>query len=265
VTPEERDRTGTSDEFDALMSKLIGNVYKGANPARYVEYVAEVRTRYGHKPIRVLRFAVGMMLTQGLSEAPYVGDDFWGMWVREAERQLSVVDRVERGLLPLDEERQEKEQRENYGAIYDRVGPGTEPFEWNLCLGIAKMRKRKRLLEKKPDLDTAAVFRSPQEKEDFGAGLDEPTEAEIRDVYAERRDQGIAIGKSPTATSRQASRDNRGERPALRDPARWLREGGGFKSSRELLEERRAAGRLEPRMEEYLLDKIREEESRGAE
>jgi hypothetical protein len=251
----------TREEFDAQMERLLGNLRADAPPDRYVEYVEEVRRRYGHKPYDVIRKAVTLILDQGPRELPYANNEQWGMWLREAERQLGQSARIVAGLLPVDETRQEKEERERFAAIYERVGPDTEPFEWHLCLGIAKARKRQRLLNENPALDTVTLFRTPKEKLDFGPGADEPTEAEVRDVYAERRREGIAVGKNPTATSHQAARDTRQESPALRDPGRWLRQSGGFKSARDLLEERRASGRLEPRMEEYLLDRVREEEA----
>lgn len=252
------DAPPTSDLFEKEMERVIGFLKPGRQITDFKQWAQEIKTAHGHEPLGRLHRAITLIRMQ-VDEIP--APMHFAMFMREAERQLAQEHRLDQGLLPLDEARQEREEREKFSAAYDRVGPGTEPFEWALCAGIAKARKRKRLLAKTPDLDTAAAFRSPQEKADFGAGLDEPTEAEIRDVYAERRDEGIAVGKSPTATSVQASRDNRGERPALRDPARWLREGGGFKSSRELLEERRREGRLEPRMEEYLLEKIKNEEA----
>jgi hypothetical protein len=251
------DAAPTVELFEREMERLVGSLRPGRAASDFKAWGQEIKTRHGHEPYGRLRRAVTLVLTQ-VDEIP--PPSMFAMFMREAERQLAQEQRLEVGLLPLDETRQEKEQREKYAAIYDRVGPGTEPFEWHLCAGIAKARKRKRLLDADPTIDTTTAFRSSKEAEDFGPGMDEPTEAEIRDVYAERRREGIALGRSPTATSRQAARDTRQESPALRDPQRWLREQGGFKSSRELLEERRREGRLEPRMEEYLLEKIREEE-----
>jgi hypothetical protein len=259
-TPVNYEAAPTADLWDREMERLIGSLRPGRNVQDFKQWADEARRQYGHEPYGRLRRAVNLVLTQTDEIPP---PSLFAMFMREAARQLEAERRLDVGLLPLDETRREQEEREQYAAAYDRVGPGTEAFEWALCRGIAKARKRRRLREHTPTLDTAAAFRSAQEVVDFGAGVDEPTEVEIRDVYAERRDAGIAVGRSPSATSEQAVRDGGNLSPALRDPARWLRQSGGFKSSREVLEERRASGRLEPRMEEYLLEKIREEEGDG--
>jgi hypothetical protein len=255
--------------FQREMERLIGSLKPGRNVTDFQVWAQEIKTIHGHEPYGRLRRAVNLLLTQSEEIPP---PSLFGMFMREAARQLEAERRLDVGLLPLDETRREKEERERYSEIYNRVGPGTEPFEWGLCAGIAKARKRKRLLDADPTIDTTTAFRSSKEKEDFGPGLDEPTEAEVRDVYDERRRAGVPIGRNPTATSQYASLHGGGwtsvgatirSRGWDKDPTKFVRDAGGFKSSRELLEERRAEGRLEPRMEEYLLEKIREEEGDG--
>lgn len=259
--PPNFDAPPTAELWDKEMERIVGSLRPGRNVADFTAWNQEVRRQYGHEPYGRLRRAINLMLTQ-TDEIP--APSLFGMFMREAERQLAQEKRLEQGLLPLDETRREREERVRFSNAWETAGPGTEPFEWALCLGIAKARKRKALIAENPALDTIAHFRSPQEKEDFGPGMDEPSEEEVKAVYAERREAGIAIGRDPTATSQQMGRDTRNISPAIRDPARWLGRQGGFKSSREILEERRASGRLEPRMEQYLLDKIKEEEGPDA-
>jgi hypothetical protein len=159
--------SSTSEQFDQEMSRLVGNLRPGAPNSRYVEYVEEVRRRYGHKPYDVIRKAVTLILDQAPAELPYASDEHWGMWIREAERQLLEQARATAGLLPLDEERQKREANVTYAEIYKRVGIGTEPFEWNLCKGIAKQRFR-----------TAT-----------------PTDEQIEEVYQKRRAMDIPVGR----------------------------------------------------------------------
>jgi hypothetical protein len=243
--------------FTREMERVIGTLRPGRDVEDFQVWAQEIKLRHGHEPYGRLRRAVTLLVTQS-DQIPV--PSVFAMFMREAERQLGQERRLDQGLLPVDETRREREERETYHQAYLNAGPGTEAFEWNLCLGIAQQRKRKRLLADNPTIDTISLFRTPGEKKDFGPGMDEPDEQEIRDVYAERRDAGIAIGRSPTATSQQATKDSGNLRPIIRDPARWIRQQGGFKSTRDILEERRREGRLEPRMEEYLLQKIREEE-----
>lgn len=243
-----------NDDFEREMERVIGFQKPGRQITDFKQWAQEIKRAHGHEPLGRLHRAITLIRTQ-TDEIPV--PMHFALFMREAERQIAQEQRLNQGLLPLDEQRQEREERERASAAYDLVGPGTEPFEWALCLGIAKQRKRARL---RADGVSDTAFRSPQEREDFGAGADEPSEAEVRDVYAERRDQGIAVGRSPSATSQQATGDSGNLRPSLRDPARWLKQSGGFKSSRDILNERKLAGNLSPRMEEYLIEKIREEE-----
>lgn len=255
------DAPPTNELFEAQMERVLGFLKPGRLVTDFKAWAQEIKTAHGHEPYGRLHRAITLIRMQ-VDEVPV--PMHFALFMREAARQMADEARMDVGLLPVDETRREREEREKYAASYDRVGPGTEAFEWHLCLGIAQARKRKRLLNGNAALDTTALFRTPGEKKDFGPGMDEPTEAEIRDVYDERRRAGIPPGRNPTATSTQAARDTRQESPAIRDPARWIRQQGGFKSSRDLLEERRREGRLEPRMEEYLLEKIREEEGEDA-
>lgn len=176
----------TQEQFDAEMERLLGNTRADSPRSRYVEYVEEVRRRFGHKPYDVIRKVVTMIITQSPKTLPYANDEQWGMFVREAERQLLEHARETAGLLPLDEQRKKAEEHTTYAEIYKRVGIGTEPFEWNLCKGIAKQRFR-----------TAT-----------------PTDEQIEEVYQKRRAMDIPVGKwgqpkhFPTWNKEQTDKDD---------------------------------------------------------
>lgn len=262
------DAPPTNADFNAEMERVIGFLKPGRNVTDYTAWAQEIKTAHGHEPLGRLHRAITLIRIQVDDIPPPV---LFAMFMREAERQIATERRLNQGLLPLDEQRREREDRERYQAAYENVGPGTDAFEWGVCVGIAKQRKRRRLLSENPETKTDTAFRSPYEKEQFGPGLDEPTQEEIQAVYDERRAAGVPLGRNPTATSEYWSKHGGGwasvgnviaSRGWDKDINKFYRD-GGFKPAREMLEERRREGRLEPHMEQYLLRKIEEEEAEG--
>lgn len=248
------DAAPTTALFEREMERVVGSLKPGRNVADFKVWGQQIKTGHGHEPYGRLRRAVSLLVTQS-DEIPV--PSIFAMFMREAERQLATERSLNAGLLPVDEVRREREDRERYEAAYKNVGPGTEAREQAICTGIAKQRKRKRLLTADPTIDTATAFRSPQEKEDFGPGMDEPDQGDVQVVYDERRVAGVPLGGNPSATSRVGGMQHISY--STRDPVRFLK-AGGWRTSRQILEERRASGRLEPRMEEYLLERSAEEE-----
>jgi hypothetical protein len=254
----------TSEQFDAEMSRLIGNIRPDAPKSRYTEYVAEIRRRYGHKSYEVIRKAVTLVITQSPADLPYAGNEFWGMFVREAERQLAEEARLNEGLLPLDEVRAERERRESYEQIRGRTGPGTQPFEWALCQGIALQRKRNRAADA-----YRGEWKLPTSRGIPDEVMKVPiTDEEIEAVYQERRKAGVPVGMAGGMINASTVRDGGGfsglqnlthQRGWSKDIGTFRRE-RGWKPASEILAERKAAGTLSPQMEEYLLERIREEE-----
>jgi len=158
------DAVPTIELFEKEMERLLGTLRPGRAVSDFKTWAQEIKTRHGHEPYGRLRRAVNLVLSQTDEIPP---PSLFAMFMREAARQLAEERATDAPRLTVDEERQKAEHNTTYAEIYKRVGIGTEPFEWNLCRGIAKQRFRIAL----------------------------PTDEQIEEVYQKRRAMDIPVGK----------------------------------------------------------------------